>query len=175
MQQTFKHLHSIAAAATLVALLAVAPLHSARAFELKPDLPHVAVSYDGIAAAGYDVVAFFMQGAPIRGKAHIYALYDGATYRFSSEANRDMFLTHPAQFTPLFGGYGAYGIRVGVKLKPRAALSWQISSDGLLLFRDEDAKAMWNDNANGNLRIANIVWSKVHDLPGLMLAAPASF
>ena len=50
---------------------------------------------DGVGAGGYDVVAYFTQGAAVPGDAAIAAQHDGATWRFASAENRDAFLADP--------------------------------------------------------------------------------
>src|SRR5262249_48349937 len=69
----------------------------------------------GLAVHGHDVVAYFQDGRPMPGDARFAAVYNGATYRFASQANLDEFKAHPAKYEPAYGGYCAYGVAVGGK------------------------------------------------------------
>ena len=55
---------------------------------------------NGLAISGYDPVAYFTEDAAVPGKGEFTAAHEGATYRFSSAANRDRFLADPAKYTP---------------------------------------------------------------------------
>ncbi|MEI9986899.1 MAG: hypothetical protein WDN69_29315 [Aliidongia sp.] len=50
---------------------------------------------DGVAIKGYDPVAYFTQHKPVPGDAKFQAVFEGATYRFASAADRRLFLKHP--------------------------------------------------------------------------------
>ena len=63
----------------------------------------------GYAVSGYDPVAYFDlaqspvgqdQPQAVPGRADITAEWNGATWAFSSEANRDRFLADPGAFAP---------------------------------------------------------------------------
>lgn len=80
------------------------------------------VDKTGFAVSGYDVVAYFdlkpnpvgrTQPKAIPGQKSITAEYNGATWAFSSEANRDKFKANPAKYIPQFDGHCAYGASIG--------------------------------------------------------------
>ena len=108
MEWASRTLNAIAAIAFVAVAIAIGSNSAARA-DMPPQLatPHVAVNHAGVAAAGHDVVAFFLVGEALKGDRDITATFDGATYRFVSEANRDVFLTDPAALAPQYGGFGA--------------------------------------------------------------------
>jgi YHS domain-containing protein len=67
------------------------------------------VDKTGFAVSGYDVVSYFAlpqsqigqpQQSPLPGSAAITAEYNGATFAFATEANRDAFLANPAPMFP---------------------------------------------------------------------------
>lgn len=64
----------------------------------------------GVAIQGYDPVAYFTQKKAIKGKATIASTYEGVTYNFSSQANKDVFLKNPASYEPQYGGWCSYAI-----------------------------------------------------------------
>lgn len=72
------------------------------------------VDGSGYAVSGYDVVAYFdttqappgeLQPAPTPGRADITADWNGATWAFASEENRDRFLAGPAAYAPAYDGH----------------------------------------------------------------------
>ena len=70
---------------------------------------------DGVILNGYDAVSYFTVNRAVRGDQEITAEHEGATYRFSTEANREAFLADPDRFVPAYGGYCAYGTTLGKK------------------------------------------------------------
>ena len=94
----------------------------------------------GFAVSGYDVVAYrSLTQAPVGeaqpegvpGRADITAEYNGATFAFASEANRDTFLENPAFYAPAYDGHCAYGVSRGGKVPGNPNL-WRIVDDVLV-------------------------------------------
>jgi YHS domain-containing protein len=84
------------------ALVAAAPLAAhAKSAEVYTGL------LSSTAVGGYDPVAYFTEGKPVAGKSAITHNWKGATWRFSSEKNRDLFKTSPEKYAPQYGGYCA--------------------------------------------------------------------
>src|SRR3974390_3790281 len=65
---------------------------------------------NGLALQGYDPVAFFTDNKPVKGKADLKSVYQGAIYYFASTENKASFDKEPAKYEPAFGGYCAYGV-----------------------------------------------------------------
>src|SRR5262245_34041079 len=55
---------------------------------------------DGVAQRGYDPVAYFNDGRPVKGTAEYRAEYKGSTFHFASQAARDAFVADPARYAP---------------------------------------------------------------------------
>ncbi len=64
----------------------------------------------GLAIAGYDPVAYFTQNKAVKGKEEFFAKADGAVYRFSSAANRDLFTKNYKAYEPQYGGWCAFAM-----------------------------------------------------------------
>src|ERR1051325_5045017 len=79
----------------------------------------------GVAIQGYDPVAFFTDGKPVKGKLEFVAKHGGAVYQFASKEHRDLFTKEPAKYEPQFGGYCAYGVSKN-KLAPVDVEAFQI-------------------------------------------------
>lgn len=124
------------------------------------------VDETGFAVSGYDVVAYFdlpqtaigtPQASAVPGRADITADYNGATFAFSSEANRDTFLANPAQFVPQFDGHCAYGVAQGGKVPANPNL-WRIVDDKLYLNITRNVVGFWEEDIPGNISLAGGNW-----------------
>jgi YHS domain-containing protein len=78
---------------------------------------HINVDLEGLALHGYDVVAYFTDRQATLGKAELTATHDGGTYRFASAEHRAAFLADPEKYLPRYGGFCAYGVANGYKVK----------------------------------------------------------
>jgi len=67
--------------------------------------PPVNVTAEGIALKGYDTVAYFTDGKPVKGKKEIQYEWQGAKWLFSTEQHRNMFRENPEKYAPKYGGY----------------------------------------------------------------------
>src|SRR5258706_6716442 len=65
---------------------------------------------DGIAIKGYDPVSYFTAGKAVKGSKAMAVYSQGATYYFSSVANKELFKANPAKYLPEYGGWCAYAM-----------------------------------------------------------------
>jgi hypothetical protein len=74
----------------------------------------------GLAMEDYDPVSCFKNGGskPKEGSKQRFWVHKGATSRFTSIANRDLFRKNPARFEPMYIGWCAYMMSEGDKVKP---------------------------------------------------------
>ena len=63
-----------------------------------------------VAIKGYDPVGYFTQKKAIKGKKEISSSYEGVTYQFSSNENKETFLKNPSKYEPQYGGWCAYAM-----------------------------------------------------------------
>src|SRR5215467_11163890 len=63
-----------------------------------------------LAVQGYDAVAFFTAGMPVKGRPELESRYHGARYLFSSAENKAAFDADPAKYEPQFGGFCAFAV-----------------------------------------------------------------
>lgn len=61
-----------------------------------------------VAIQGYDPVTYFKENKAVKGKIELSVSYQGITYYFSSEENKDLFVKNPAAYEPQYGGWCAY-------------------------------------------------------------------
>ena len=59
----------------------------------------------GVAVKGYDVVAYFTEGKPVKGSAEFQYQWEGAKWRFSNARHLEMFKADPEAYAPMYGGY----------------------------------------------------------------------
>ena len=114
---------------------------------------------DGVAAGGYDVVAY-QTGAAGAGKADITAMHEGVTYRFQNEANKAAFEAEPARYAPKYGGYCAYAVSQGytAKIDPEA---WSVVDGALYLNFSKSVRSRWAKDIPGYIASANGNWPNV--------------
>ena len=108
---------------------------------------------DGVAIGGYDPVAYPTEDRAVRGHARWSEQYDGATFYFSSEQNRELFRQAPAASVPAFGGYCAFGMGAKNARVPADPRTFEIYNGHLLLFFNDfyqgdpvNTKILWNQN-----------------------------
>ena len=120
----------------------------------------------GFAVSGYDVVAYFdlpqsaigtPQVSGVPGRSDITAEYNGATFAFSTEENRDKFVANPAQFAPQFDGHCAYGVAQGGKVPANPNL-WRVVDGKLFLNITRNVVGFWEEDVPGNINSANGNW-----------------
>lgn len=144
-------------AALLLILLAGADRQTARA-------AGVDVNADGagLALQGHDPVAYFTEGRPVAGREDLTASHEGATYRFSSAANRARFLADPAAHVPAYGGYCAFGTAMGYKVRIDPA-AFSIVDDRLYLNYSKGVQSRWQEDPAGYIARADENWTTIRD------------
>lgn len=111
------------------------------------------------AASGFDVVSYHRGEQPLRGSGDHVAHYDGATYVFASEANKQAFEAEPWRYVPAFGGYCAYGISLGHRFVSDPCV-WEIVEGRLYLNKDTKIQEIWRADRDQNIRKANEAWQR---------------
>ena len=68
---------------------------------------------DGVAILGYDTVAYFTDGRPVKGSPDFEYVWQDARWRFASAEHRTLFASDPDRYAPQFGGFctGAMALR----------------------------------------------------------------
>lgn len=68
-------------------------------------LPPVNVDARGVAAEGYDVVAYFTVGEAVEGSSGLAYEWNGASWWFSNGEHLQLFRDDPEKYAPRYGGY----------------------------------------------------------------------
>ena len=114
----------------------------------------------GLAIRGYDPVAYFVDGKPVRGNAEFAHAWNGAIWHFASAENRDRFKSEPAKYAPQYGGYCAYAVSKGY-VAPIDPTAWRIVDGKLYLNYNADIQKVWSSDIPGYIGRANANWPKV--------------
>ncbi len=112
---------------------------------------------NGIALGGYDVVSYFVSGAPAEGSKTHKARHNGITYRFANADNRALFEADPEKYAPAYGGHCALGVRYGQK-SPVDPEAWRIHDGRLFLLLNRGTAAVWDRKKAINISKADKVW-----------------
>jgi YHS domain-containing protein len=118
-----------------------------------------------VAIQGYDPVAYFKQNKAIKGKNELAASYMGIIYKFSSVANKEIFLKNPAGFEPQYGGWCAYAMGSDgekVEINPE---TFKITDGKLYLFYNayfNNTLKSWNKEETNLKAKAEVNWKKIY-------------
>lgn len=117
-------------------------------------------NFFGTAMQGYDPVAYFKEGKPIKGKSEFRDEWMGAKWYFANAANRDEFAKEPAKYAPQFGGYCAWAVSRGytANIDPEA---WKIIGGKLYLNYNKDVQKMWEQDTSGNIKKGDENWPRL--------------
>ena len=118
---------------------------------------------NGVAVKGYDPVAYFRVGEPVRGKAEFSATYEGATYRFASAEDRQFFVASPGRYVPQYGGYCAFAMALN-RIADIDPEEWAIVGDKLYLNNGFFAQRFWSIDKSGNIERADRNWPNMPKL-----------
>lgn len=117
----------------------------------------------GLAIQGYDPVAYFTTHKATEGKKDITTVYNGVTYRFATEQNRDAFKANPAKYEPQYGGWCAYAMGAKgekVEIDPE---TFKVVDNKLYLFYNKlltNTLPMWNKDESSLKNNADKNWTK---------------
>lgn len=116
--------------------------------------------FNSLAIYGFDPVAYFEDGGPAKGSGKWSHDWNGATWRFTSAAHRDLFVAEPERYAPQYGGYCAYAVSKGTtaKIDPNA---WKIVDGKLYLNYNKSIQKDWEEDIPGRIAAADKNWPKI--------------
>jgi len=122
--------------------------------------------YTGIfndrAVDGYDAVAYFTSGKPVKGNKKFQIDYKGAEWRFASKANMELFQANPDKYAPQYGGYCAWAMARGHTASGDPK-QWAIVDGKLYLNYDAKIKAKWDVDRPGFIAKADVEYPRTVD------------
>ena len=139
-------------------LAAAATLISTPALAAKDEIYTSFFSNDG--AGGYDVVAYFTNGKPVKGDDRYSAEYKDVEWLFSSQKNLDLFKQNPDMYAPQYGGYCAWAVANGYTASGDP-LQWSVVNDKLYLNYDAEIQTKWTKDRDSLIVSGDKNWPGV--------------
>lgn len=113
--------------------------------------------FSSLAVGGYDVVAYFVESKPVKGKSKYSIEYMGARWRFSNAKNLKAFEAEPGKFAPQYGGYCSWAVSQGYTARGNPEI-WRIEDGKLYLNYDQKVQATWEKDIPGFIGLADKNW-----------------
>lgn len=113
-----------------------------------------------VAVGGYDPVAYFTDGRPVRGSAEHSIVHQGYEYRFASAAHLAAFRAYPARYLPQYGGYCAWAVSQGYTAAGNPQ-NWRIVNGRLYLNYNDEIQRRWERDIPGFIQSADANWPAV--------------
>jgi enamine deaminase RidA (YjgF/YER057c/UK114 family) len=130
-----------------------------------------------LSISGYDPVAYFTDGKPVRGKAEFEYVWRKLRWRFASGEHRDLFIKDSRRYAPQYDGYCAMGVSNEAAahkdtVDPEA---WTIVDGKLYLVHNKYWLEQWREKAKEYIKKADKDWQAVADLPDpVILGSPCA-
>ncbi len=113
-----------------------------------------------VAVGGYDPVAYFTDGRPVRGSTQFRIMHQGYEYRFASAEHLAAFRANPARYLPRYGGYCAWAVSQGYTASGDPQ-QWRIVDGQLYLNYNAEIQRRWEGDIPGHIRSADMNWPRV--------------
>ena len=115
---------------------------------------------DGVAINGYDPVAYFTDGKPVKGESQFQLKWNNAAWQFASKTNLEKFKSQPEKYSPQFGGFCSFGVSKGYKVKSEPD-AWTIVNNKLYLNYNLQVKDDWSKDRDNLISVAEKKWTDI--------------
>ena len=122
-------------------------------------MANVNVDSQGVILKGYDPVAYFKQGKPVKGNPAIESTYQGATYLFASAADKADFDIDPEKYAPQYGAFCAY--LLGVMADVEVPNAFTVYKGRLYVCGNQTALNGFKSNIESNIEKADTNWRQL--------------
>lgn len=117
----------------------------------------------GVGIHGYDPVSYFLANGPVEGKKNLSFKFEGVTYLFANDLNREAFKKEPQRYVPAYGGWCAYAMADGdtVDIDPK---TFKIIDGKTYLFYNGlwgNTLTKWQKNERDLKNRADQAWIKI--------------
>ena len=116
----------------------------------------------GVAVDGFDMVAYFELGSPVKGRADHSVTYKGAKWLFATSGHKKAFAADPARYAPKYNGFCAVAVSEGAAAEVDFVNGWTIVDGELFLNWSADVKRIFLTEISERLPAANRNWPDVH-------------
>ncbi len=117
--------------------------------------------FGGVAIMGYDTVAYFTDGRPMKGTKEFAYDWLGTPWYFANAEHRQLFVDDPVRYAPQYGGYCVGEVAfngITINIDPEA---WRIIDGKLYLSYDRDFAAELEAHPEKYLAQAEANWPGV--------------
>jgi YHS domain-containing protein len=111
-----------------------------------------------VALQGYDPVAYFVDGHPVKGSSAFSFRFDDAVYYFASPEHQKMFAADPDRYAPQYSGYCAVALSIGRNFEADPQ-SWAISNGRLYVFAGEEGVSVFAEDSARIIAKADANWA----------------
>jgi YHS domain-containing protein len=120
------------------------------------------VNKDGndVAIKGYDPVAYFTEGQPMKGKAEFEHSWNEATWHFANAEHKTLFARDPEHYAPRYGGFCAGGMALGW-VAPVDPEAWVIVDGRLYLNYDKPGRDDFAEDPEPAIAQADANWERL--------------
>ncbi len=140
-----------------LATIMLSAIMTASAFAIDPVYTS---TFGNQAIKGYDTVAYFTEGKPVKGKKEFSYEYLDAEWRFASAENLETFKADPTKYAPQFGGYCAYAVSQNTTASIKPEL-WAIVDGKLYLNYSNSVQKRWDGDREGFIKAAQENWKGI--------------
>jgi YHS domain-containing protein len=141
---------SFATIAVAAAVFATSPAHAGGAVNTG--------YFGGVAIMGYDPVAYFTEGRPMKGSEELAYQWLGTPWYFATQQHRELFINDPVKYAPQYGGFCVGEVAengVTINIDPDA---WAIIDGKLYLSYGKDFNAEFASRPERYLVKAEANW-----------------
>ncbi|NOT74896.1 MAG: hypothetical protein HOP08_08190 [Cyclobacteriaceae bacterium] len=127
------------------------------AYSQVADTLRYCITERSIGVGGYDPVSYFQGRKPLPGIEKFNAVFERVTYQFSSEANREKFVSNPTKYLPQFGGWCSMTLAMGRATTPKYD-NFTIIKGKLYLFErtiSVNGRELWLMDPKTNEKVAS--------------------
>ena len=119
-----------------------------------------ASSQTSLAIHGYDPVAYFKEAGPQPGDEVFSYEYQGVTWQFANQQNRQSFVDSPENYLPQYGGFCAYAASKNA-IADVDPLAWTIDQGKLYLNYNVGVRDRWRADQSANIIKADGFWPEL--------------
>lgn len=115
-------------------------------------------TFSNKALSGYDPVAYFTEGKPVKGNKEHTLNYLGADWYFNSAENKALFEADPDAYAPQYGGFCAWAVSAKNSRAPGDPERWKIVDGKLYLNYNTTVQNRWLEDVSGHISQADKNW-----------------
>ncbi|MEP2784982.1 MAG: YHS domain-containing (seleno)protein [Pseudoruegeria sp.] len=140
-----------------IAGISFSALSSAALPAFAKTISRFSLSRNGTALKGYDTTAYFKTDKPAKGSTATTVTWKGATWRFASAADADLFRANPDAYAPQFGGYCTRAMSLGKEV-PSDPEVWRIHKGNLHVFYARRGGTAFDKGPDAMIKLAQAHW-----------------